>query len=261
MTAKCLFCDADDATVFSKEDVVPKWLLHYLALPSHDKTYQAVVDSKSGQTLKESKISSFRFREPRVCKLKCNNGWMSRLEIAVKPILIPLMDNTRQLTDLSDAERTILARWTTKTVFMHSYASLLERPVQLAHLATLNGDDGLPPEGIVVVGYQGAYSRGSSHLLGGPWFHAVPPPAEPPPAGEVPRDAYKLGLQFKHLYLITAFWPKTNVQYSVAEHFHVPIWPIRKRPWGLWQSNLTLSNDSVAALAELMQSLVLLHLP
>ena len=186
---------------------------------------------------------------------------MSRLEVVAKPILIPLMENTRQLTDLSDTERTIVARWTTKTVFMHSYASLLERPVQPAHLKALNGDDDLPPEGPVVVGYQGAYTRGSSHLLGGPWFHAAPPPAEPPSVGEVPRDAYKLGLQFKHLYLVTAFWPKFNTQYALAHNIHVPIWPIRKQPWDVWPANLILSTDSVAALAELMQSLLLFHLP
>jgi len=240
---------------------VPKWLLHYLDVPPHDKTYQVVVDAASGNVIKDSKISSFKFLEPRICMLECNNGWMSRLEKTAKPILIQLMENTRQLASLSDVERTIVARWTTKTAFMHSCASLFERPVQPAHLRALNSDAGLPPEGLVVVGYQGAYTRGSSHLLGGPWFHAVPPPAVPPAVGEVPRDAYKLGLQFKHLYLVTAFWPKTNTQYALAHNIHVPIWPIRKQHWRVWPSHLILSGDSVPALAELMQSLLLFHLP
>ena len=35
--------------------------------------------------------------------------------------------------------------------------------------------------------------------------------------------SYKLGLQFKHLYLVTAFWPQFNTQYALAHNIHVPI--------------------------------------
>ena len=106
----CLFCGATGPGVLSKEHVFPQWLLEHLELPDHDQTFHAVSDSQTGEVVRQRIHSSFPFVEGRVCKEKCNNGWRSRLESAAKPILVPLMDSVRPLSDLTIGGRTTLAK-------------------------------------------------------------------------------------------------------------------------------------------------------
>jgi hypothetical protein len=47
----------------------------------------------------------------------CNQGWMSRLEEAAKPILMPMMFDNLPLV-LSPSDQWTLARWAVKTALM-----------------------------------------------------------------------------------------------------------------------------------------------
>jgi hypothetical protein len=51
-----------------------------------------------------------------VCRTRCNNGWMSRLETAVQPILRPMLKGIA--LRLSEAEQAVLATWAVKTAMM-----------------------------------------------------------------------------------------------------------------------------------------------
>jgi len=53
-----------------------------------------------------------------VCQ-NCNNGWMSRLEGAVKPLLTPLIFGNKSL--LSPEDQTLLATWAVKTSMVFEY--------------------------------------------------------------------------------------------------------------------------------------------
>jgi hypothetical protein len=56
----------------------------------------------------------------------CNNGWMSRLELAASPVLRPLIqDEPRSLSAL---DQETLAIWATKTVFTAGPTNLGEQP-------------------------------------------------------------------------------------------------------------------------------------
>ena len=57
----------------------------------------------------------------RVCK-SCNNGWMSRLENDVQPILRPMMTASGGTISLSPNDQEVLARWIYKTVLMADFA-------------------------------------------------------------------------------------------------------------------------------------------
>jgi len=76
-------------------------------------------------------LESFVLR--RICE-NCNNGWMSKLEEVVKPILVPLMRGERQLGSLEESEKWALARWVAKTAIIDSYAIGAECPIDLSVL-------------------------------------------------------------------------------------------------------------------------------
>jgi hypothetical protein len=72
-----------------------------------------------------------------VCK-DCNNGWMSRLEMAVRPIFEPMMPGTRRLT-LQQSEQETLAFWITKTAMTMQLSHPTRRPdaIPSAHYSEL----------------------------------------------------------------------------------------------------------------------------
>lgn len=148
----CLFCGAGGAGVLSKEHVIPQWLLKHLELPADDKLFQGVASSADGTLSQTPRIhSSFNFVQGHVCE-ECNNGWMSQLEAAAKPILVPLIDGERTIESLAEEEAQIVGKWTCKTAYMHSWASPLDSPGQQDHLQALFGNDGKAMPGVTVVG-------------------------------------------------------------------------------------------------------------
>lgn len=212
----CLFCGASGAGVLSKEHVIPQWLLKHLKLPEDDKLFQGVASSASNTLAQAPRIhSSFNFVQGHVCQ-KCNNGWMSRLEVAAKPILVPLIDGERTIESLTREEAEIVGKWTCKTAYMHSWAALLKERVQEVHLQALC-EDGRAVQGVSVVGMQRDFKQPSSHLQIGHWPHLCK--LEKKISDETPKAAYKIGLQFGQLYLLTAFWPDLESPLTLMKGF------------------------------------------
>jgi hypothetical protein len=216
----CLFCGVGESVPFSAEDVVPRWLLHHLDLPSHDQTLHVLAESKTGTILDQHVTSSFRFLEPRVCRAHCNNGWMSSLEESTIPILKPLIDETSSLEQLSVTDRRTLAKWAVKTAYMHAYAGKLDTRPDLAHLAALNTDVGTPVPGVIVCGTYGAFVKPSSFLQIGIW-----PQFSSFDVGPFPLPgSYKIAMQFRRLHLLVAYWPENDAEYLCGPT-NVPVWP------------------------------------
>ena len=92
---------------------------------------------------------------------------MCRLESAAKPILIPLMDDEQSVNTLSANERAVLAKWTAKTAYLHSWVGPLQEPVQLDHLHTLYGDTGMPVTDIGVFAAQTDFAKPNSYIQTG----------------------------------------------------------------------------------------------
>ena len=76
-------------------------------------------DGSQQQVRVEIKLDSFRLKD--VCET-CNNGWMSKLEEDAKPIILDLIRNQRDLSNLNVEERGILAAWAGKTAVIESRA-------------------------------------------------------------------------------------------------------------------------------------------
>ena len=73
-----------------------------------------------------------------VCR-KCNNGWMSDLEVAVEPIMLRVFGGV-DIDQLSSAEIQILARWAAKTAIALSYATPQNAPIPLQASHSLHPD-------------------------------------------------------------------------------------------------------------------------
>jgi len=86
---------------------------------------------------------------------------------------------------------------------------------------------------------QGTPTRRSSYLQTVAW-----PQASVLPVGsESPPDSYKVALQFKKLYLLTAFWPDPRVHYRCLPS-HFPVWPIADPTLQTWTSVIHESDKS-----------------
>jgi hypothetical protein len=252
----CLFCGSDGASALSKEHVIPQWLLKHLKLPEDDKLFQGVASSANDTLVESPRIhSSFNFVQGHVCE-ECNNGWMSRLEATAKPILVPLIDRVRTIESLAEEEAEIVGKWTCKTAYMHSWAALLKKPVQREHLEPLLGNDGKPAEGVIVVGMQADLKQPSSYIQMGYWPHLCKP--EDKISDETPDAAYKIGLQFGHLYLLTAFWPDAGSPLALAKDAHTPIIPTGHN-WGEYPGEVAFGDGPVDRLAAFCKALAVSH--
>lgn len=110
---RCIFCDN---AVGSAEHIWSKWMHPLLPkrqgpddshLRVHSKRgHENQVIWQSGPIDRQGDIRTVRVRV--VCQ-KCNSGWMNELEMAVRPLITPIIIGTR--TELSEQETIIFARW------------------------------------------------------------------------------------------------------------------------------------------------------
>jgi len=258
MGNSCLFCGANGAGVLSNEHVIPQWLLEHLDLPADDLLFQGVASSATEMLVQPPRIhSSFNFVQGHVCG-DCNTGWMSQLEGVAKPVLVPLIENERTIESLSPAEADLVGKWVVKTAYMHSWTSPLKLPVQLEHLKALCGDGGKPSPGVGVFGMQSDFKQPSAYFQRGHWPQFFKPELKVP--DEPPAKAYKIGLQFRHLYLLTAFWPDPKCAVTLLKDLHIPIFPTGQDPLPEYSRDLPIGDGLIDQLAEFCKWLAVAHL-
>jgi hypothetical protein len=224
MPNACLFCDTIGGAS-SNEHVIPQWLLTHLSLPGGDMMFQGIADSETGILSQPPRVhSSFGFVQGRICA-ECNNGWMSRLETAAKPVLVPLIEQHRSLESLTPLEAACLAKWAVKTAYLHSWTAPLRRRTPLTHLKSLSGDTGAPEDGVAVFGMQSTFTQQSAYVQTDHWPQFAV--STETPSSQSPGAAYKIGLQFRHLYLLVAFWPLHGAAFAGVQGMHHQIFPPR----------------------------------
>jgi hypothetical protein len=114
----CIFCGGVPLT---REHIWADWFRAYLprTLPFYHSS-RIVLNEDNSQTRTSKKISGDpKSRKLRIVCKKCNNEWMSDLQNATKPILIPLLRG-RQIT-LSEPRQRQLATWVATTVICAEY--------------------------------------------------------------------------------------------------------------------------------------------
>ncbi len=151
---------------------------------------------------------------------------MSRLEGDAKPILTRLIEDPRRLAELDLEQRTIIARWTLKTVAVLNRASTYGNPAAAEghhvpddHLrAVMNWEI---PRGVAVVG--GGYSSAKPFdwVQFATWLVGF---SRMPLRPEDCDQSYKIALSFRDLLLAAAYYPSEEYRYGVTKGLYSPLW-------------------------------------
>jgi hypothetical protein len=107
----CIYCGGSG---LSKEHVFADWLREYIPreLSEHRTEFTVAFPHKTEKVLERRTGDAHARRLRRVC-LVCNNGWMSRLQEAAKPYLIPMLEG--RPTSLNRKAQKIVATWAAMT--------------------------------------------------------------------------------------------------------------------------------------------------
>jgi hypothetical protein len=104
----CIFCGNYSLT---REDAWPLWLMR-----KFPKKSTGIMEGQIGtKHLPPWRQISPELKVKFICK-ECNNGWMSRLEDQVKPILEPIFNHETIL--ISSQQQSILSAWAVKTAMV-----------------------------------------------------------------------------------------------------------------------------------------------
>jgi hypothetical protein len=197
--------------------------MEYLGV-TDDQLYLAVAQSKDDTILKDRTHVAGNFVEGRVCG-ECNNGWMNELEKQTKELLKPLIEGTVNLLSISDEERTTLAKWSTKTGYVLSYAAPLKKTPHPSHMRYMKDHAGAVPPRVEVFGQQSSWTADFNQIQRNQWRHIaeLPPKHSAPPEG-----TYKIAFQFRSLMLLVAHWSDPNSMPMISAGIHIPLWPVTK---------------------------------
>lgn len=107
MTRSCVFCGSEERPL-TREHVFPAWIGREFF---SDGTGTSVLINADGQT-RSFPAQPFTQTLKIACN-QCNNGWMSRLEVKVRPLLVEMM--VGHTVRLRPPQQHILASWAVKT--------------------------------------------------------------------------------------------------------------------------------------------------
>jgi len=216
------------------EDVLPLWLANKLAHnarehhPDAEATYVNYSYTSFGAMQNDDATGSAAavrqktgaipaaYKLPKVCT-DCNNGWMSRMEGAVK-LLIPgiLEGRPKRLTPY---DQLVLATWATKTSLTYD-ASRIPR-----HISAEAGTRRMFRLGFPLPGTQVVLCDDSNATTPqGCFAHARQPFS---PEGQPEPMLVKVGFQFERLILQTTIALSGNVEVAPTRSTHCrQIWPL-----------------------------------
>src|SRR5216683_8132332 len=145
---RCIFCGGSPLTL---EHAWPRWLVGLI--------FRGVTGQELSVENSDIPTRVWRSRNPsftvkRTCAT-CNNGWMSRLESVVQPLITPMvLGRPRNLTDPDQAA---VSLWTVKTAALLQFTDPRRQAyVPSGHLTTLYRRQRAPAQDrIWLAGYRG----------------------------------------------------------------------------------------------------------
>ena len=261
---RCIFWEAGKPHVpLDREHIFGDWLRQYVRANSNKHRLQHTIIGRAA-TLTKRKITS-RAGEPLLSKAKivckgCNSGWMSRIQNAAKPYLVPLIQGRR--VTLNAAAQRALAAWCAMVTMTGDY--LPRDPSAIAISQTERDwlrDDGTPPQNWKI--WIGDYRRQK-----GIWDHYVVSilgakdvPKLAPDGSAAPNTqstSFVVGNLFVHAISSTGdrdlisrwVWPLGS-RFSI----HLPqIFPV-KESWIIWPPQ-SLSDFEVNLVSSMMERVI-----
>jgi hypothetical protein len=226
----CIFCKADLADVGrSREHIIPRWLQEAWHLPEH--FVEPTHFDETGKVMSKRRHTFNSFVAGNVCR-RCNNGWMSALEVKCKNLILDLASGRRQILELQNHEALLLARWTAKTAFaLHTSANW--RPVvPPEHIYPLDTDSYRLPERVFVVGH--TFNRGSqdfSWSQGTTWeILSKDYTVSPEDLAKIKAVGYKIAIRLGGLFLMIFHNPLPFARPCLWKFRHVPLYPRWSHP-------------------------------
>jgi hypothetical protein len=256
MGRRCLFCNEVIVGNRAKEHVIPQWLIDHLNSSDNTLT-QGVAHGVDGEVLEVRLHDMMSYVQGKVCE-ECNTGWMSKLEAAAKPILIPLIEGGKSLSDSSNEQRVLVSRWAVKTAYVVSATAPKGSDINPEHMRHIAGDSKLPPKGVAVFGRQHTHNGEFSYLLKSDWPEWATVPILGAPQSH--PQSYKVALQIRQLMLLVCHWPPPIGSYIIEEGVHFQLWPASP-PYPRYKPNFPAAGpDSHQQLARFNFTLAVAHI-
>lgn len=233
-----MFCGGTDLT---KEHVWPRWLNGVIGEGTRF-GYRHGTATTSENFMWSA--SGFTQTVGDVCR-RCNNGWLSALEAAAKPLLSPMIQGRVQTLD--EAEQKTVAVWAAKTAAVidrtHRY-----RTIPPEH-ARLLGQLREPPSGVLVwlaaygvdtfvgthkgfrlsLGRDGGHAYGATLSVGHLVLQVLGLPEEVPPTPPIPSETLDFIVQAWPPVGGAVSWPpKFAVDDEGLENLSAPPWETSK---------------------------------
>jgi hypothetical protein len=227
--SNCIFCKSPlQENGRAKEHIFPDWLLREWNLSKAP--IQPTHLSPEGNIISQRNHVFDSLQAGHVC-LKCNNGWMSELEVQAKDLLIDLALGKRSVLKISDEEALLLGRWTCKTAYsLHSSANW-RRIVPDNHISILDSDNYRLPENVFVVGHNYKRSKDISWSQSTTWPIYLQDDESKDSVADAAKDkAYKIALRIGGLFLMVFFIPIPNTRACLWKFRHVPLYPRTSHP-------------------------------
>jgi hypothetical protein len=253
----CLFCGKELARVRAREHVFPRWLLNELNIG--EEPINPTQFRPSGEVVSTREHLLENLQEGRVCAT-CNNGWMSKLEVDARPLLRPLMEGTGPVTDLTQEERAVVARWAVKTAYMLNSATNYDYKIPKRYLAEFYANHRPVPNGVCVFAQLHHANLDFYWLQGAYWPEVSGDEALDIDPSEATISSYKVTLQLRHLLLLVACWPYEGWGLTLWRGIHVPLWP-QSGPCFHFELDPFPWNDSIQAVAEFHRNLRVKRFP
>jgi hypothetical protein len=230
----CRFCGATDRKI-TKEHVWPEWLADFLARPRS----LAHAERWSSTSRRQAFRQPFLSATVKAFCDECNNGWMSELEAAAKPIVGPMVVD--EVTDLdADAQR-IVANWITVKGLVAAQTNASDQWIPEHHYRFVHHFRGGPPNTMMAwIGRRwdladpellGIGNVFAFHLM--PVINAFPQFPIPPEIERYRREGHPLNgtiFQVAHFFALAIQhdWPGLQMRPkpgSKADGAFLQIWP------------------------------------
>lgn len=253
---RCIFCDGKLTGCRAKEHIIPAWLLQHLQI-TKDELLVGVARSSDNRILSRRRVPTGNFVEGRVCE-KCNGGWMSNLESKAKSLVVQLIAGRQNLFALGNDDRTLFARWATKTAFVLRSAGVGGPEVNPAHLRVLAKVPNALPSQICVAAQHHRATRTFSYLSRNDW----PEIAAVNVIGQINpiTNSYKICFQLRDLLILVAHWPQKLSAYVLECGMHFPIWPLLNLyPSYYPRFGMRAGSDSIDVLQRFNLGLAVVH--
>lgn len=159
-----------------------------------------------------------------ICEI-CNTGWMSQLEQAAMPILIPLILGNTTVIELNEKERQIVSRWTAKTALALNSSSNYLKNVPNSHYQHIRLITDCLPSKVSLFAQQHHGDRTFYWLQSSIWMLNGNTEKLNELGTELKNNSYKISFQFGKLLLLISYIPIENIYPVLWKGIHITLSP------------------------------------